>query len=88
MMLTRILTALALILATLLLIAFLTNGNFQSRDGEDVSMTRIATALGYLILVSGGFYGAAKSNATQMIKYAIVWAGIVGLIALAYQVTH
>ena len=88
MQLTRILTAVALILATLLLIAFLTSGSFQSRDGENVSMARIATALGYLILVSGGMYGAVKSNATQMMKYAIVWIGIAGLLALVYQVAH
>lgn len=87
-MTSRILTAAALILATLILIAFLTNGSFQSRDGRDVSIVSISLMCGYLLLVSGGIYGAFKTNAAQMLKYVIVWAGIAGLIALVYQVTH
>ncbi len=87
-MITRILTAAALILATLILIAFLTNGSFQSQDGKDISIVRISLLCGYLLLISGGVYGAFKTNAAQMFKYAVVWAGIAGLIALIYQVMH
>ncbi len=87
-MISRILTAAALILATLILIAFLTNGSFQSQDGKDVSIVSISLLCGYLLLISGGVYGAFKTNAAQMFNYAIVWAGIAGLIALIYQVMH
>ncbi len=85
---TRILTFAIIILATLILVAFLTGGSFESRTGESISITRISLLCGYLILVSGGMYAAFKSNAGQMLKYAAVWIAIGGLIALLYQVTH
>lgn len=87
-MTSRLLTGLALILATLVLIALVTGGSFQDRNGQNVSIASISLLCGYLLLVSGGMYGAFKTNAGQMFKYAAVWIVIAGVIGLFYQVTH
>jgi hypothetical protein len=88
MMQSRLLVAVALGLATLILIALLTGGSFQTVDNSSVSTTQILLLCGYLVLACGGLYGTTQLKSGDLLKYAAIWLLIAGCLAIVYRVMN
>lgn len=86
--LSRILIAVALLLAALLLGLLITQDRSDPVSIGNQQVQRLVYLFGYLLLLSGSVIGAVRTEGANLFKYAAIWVAIGGVIALVYQVTH
>lgn len=82
----RMLIGLAAVLAALLAAALLAPDRFaRTMEGPD-AMGRVAYLAVLALLVSGGLVAGFRMEGRAMLRYALIWLGIGGAIALLYVV--
>ena len=81
----RVLTAIVVLLAALLISVLVAGDRFTMQIQDEYTWFQISMMLAVLVLISGGVFASFKTNTAKAMQSVAIWLGIGCAFALLYR---